>query len=280
MSPGPDMQPPDPPDAVGAPPRSEEFTEVLPAEGTPTQQVPIASDPSGDPDGMSIADTIDLAVSRTPPPLAPWGPATGPQAAPQSGPPPSQVPSAPPAYPPPMPFSAPPPPPTAGPMATPGQPSGTPGSWVGPGIPDPAAPPPWARTGPGPAPSAPTGTPVGNPIQGARVWAEDLVSRHGWRTLLHAAVPALATLGVLVPPVLLARDFFWSVFALGAAAVTLTGRKDGVSHWTTAAGGAGAYFVFWALIALPGIGGADGLFLTAALAAAIGALSIHPDKRW
>jgi hypothetical protein len=43
--------------------------------------------------------------------------------------------------------------------------------------------------------------------------------------------------GIVVPPQesFLRRSTLWALFALAAAVLTLTGRKDGTNNWTTAA---------------------------------------------
>ena len=134
-----------------------------------------------------------------------------------------------------------------------------------------------------PGPAGPGQTPgqiAGERAESAKNWAEGMVAKHGSRNLAHGAVPVFAVLGVLWPPMMITHNFLWAIFALIAAVVTLTGRKAGAGSWTTAAAGTGAYFVFWVLIALPSISGANGFFLTAALAAAVTGLALHPDKRW
>ncbi|MFN8078868.1 MAG: hypothetical protein U0Q19_04810 [Kineosporiaceae bacterium] len=231
--------------------------------------VPALPPPSGTP-----------SVGAPPPGYDP-APSTARHSAPASPPPYQAPPPSGPSFPPPSPpgFGGPPPstydappsaydPPPAAPYDAPPPPSGFDGFAAG-FAPQPPA-------GPGIAP----GQVAGERAESAKNWAEGMVAKHGARNLTQLAVPAFAVLGVLWPPMMITHNFLWAIFAVVAAVVTLTGRKPGAASWTTAAAGTGAYFVFWVLIALPSISGANGFFLTAALAAAVTGLALHPDKRW
>ncbi len=160
-----------------------------------------------------------------------------------------------------------------------------------PSAPPPAAPPSYPPSGNYPAPGSyppPSVSPVDpHPSTAAsrdqaKQWAEGMVEKHGTRNLLHFAVPALTALGVILPPTssFLRHNTVWALFALAAAVVTLAGRKNGASNWTTAAAAGAGLFVFWVLVALPSVTGINGFLITAATAAAAGALLMHPDRKW